>query len=521
MAQPSGPSSVASGATATWAGVTVTPTARPVFPDEFEAALKQAGLRHQASWSVGPAGPVAGVAADALAAPAPTMSITVPRTPGAAMGNVLLIDHGGAYTWQRQQRQQPEQAAPPSPAKPDAAGIVAADDVGGSGSPASFVLSATELLGGPPPPVASDAFGALPHLLHKVISVFAYPLISGIANAVIKDREMHHHPYELRLIGDTAAADVVADQLTREQWQALSGQPCLLLLHGIFGTSRGTFTGVLDGNPAQTLQSMIPALRAVYGNRILAFDHPTVSVGPQENAQQFLSRVPADLPFTFDVLVHSRGGLVARCVAGGSGLDPQKVTFRKVVFVGTPNDGTEIAAPGLIAQLIDRMTSFLHFVPPVGPPGTVAAVLTCVLEVVKVFGQGIEGGMPGLTDMQPGSKLMTALNHPAAPGPAPPPYFEIDADYRPDRSLRWLMRGFDDVEDDAVFGGAANDVAVPSAGVGETALGAGETLAGPGFPVPETAALHYPSGVVWHCTYFEQPATHTRLHDWLLSAPAQ
>ncbi|HEY0871660.1 MAG TPA: hypothetical protein VGD55_14775, partial [Acidothermaceae bacterium] len=381
------------------------------------------------------------------------------------------------------------------------------------------------LLGGPrlPPTTAAaagtEAFGALPHLphlLHKVISVFAYPLISGIANAVIKDREMHHHPYELRVIGDTEAADVVADQLTREQWEALSGEPCLLLLHGIFGTSRGTFTGVLDGNPKQSLPSMIPALRAVYGNRILAFDHPTVSVGPQENAQQFLSRVPADLPFRFDVLVHSRGGLVARCVAGGAGLDPQQVSFRKGVFVGTPNDGTEIAAPGLIAQLVDRMTSFLHFVPPVGPPGTVAAVLTSVLEVVKVFGQGIEGGMPGLTDMQPGSPLLTALNHPATP-PQTPPYFEIDADYRPDGSLRWLMRGFDDVEDDAVFGKAANDVAVPSAGVGETTVGAGETVAGPGFPVPETAALHYPAGVVWHCTYFEQAQTHAHLRDWLLT----
>jgi hypothetical protein len=514
-----------SGASATWTGLTVTPVAAPVLPDEFQAAIKQAGLRHQASWSVGPVGPsavgpaaeaVAGVSADALGAPAPSMSITVPRTPGAAVGNVLLIDHGGAYSWAR-----PQQSQAPAAAAADAVG--AADAVDGADnaapSPASFVLTAAELLGGPLPPAAGvEAFGALPHLLHKVISVFAYPLISGVANAVIRDREMHHHPYELRLIGDTEAADVVADQLTRQQWESLSGEPCLLLLHGIFGTSRGTFTGVLDGNQAQSLPSMIPALRAVYGNRILAFDHPTVSVGPQENAQQFLSRVPADLPLTFDVLVHSRGGLVARCIAGGSGLDTQQVAFRKVVFAGTPNDGTEIAAPALIGQLIDRMTSFLHFVPPIGPPGTVAAVLTSVLEVVKVFGQGIEGGMPGLTDMQPGSPLLTALNHPASPA-TPAPYFEIDANYRPDGSLRWLMRGFDDVEDDAVFGGAANDVAVPSAGVGEDALEAGETTPGPGFPVPEESSLHYPAGGVWHCTYFEQAQTHARLHDWLLSGP--
>ncbi|HTC70001.1 MAG TPA: hypothetical protein VK662_10570 [Acidothermaceae bacterium] len=494
----------AAGVTATWAGVAVTPIPAPVLPDEFQAAIKQAGLRHQASWSVSPtAGPPAGAAvaaAAAAAAPAPTMSITVPRTAGAAVGNVLLIDHGGVYTWERPQVQHAAALA-------ESPGAVAA--------PASFVLSAAELLGGPtppsppPPPAGSpEAFGALPHLLHKVISVFAYPLISGVANAVIKDREMHHHPYELRIIGDTEAADVVADQLTRQQWESLSGAPALLLLHGIFGTSRGTFTGILDGNPAQSLPSMIPTLRTVYGNRILAFDHPTVSVGPAENAQQFLSRVPADLPFTFDVLVHSRGGLVARCIAASN---PAQVKYRKVVFAGTPNNGTEIAAPALIGQLVDRMTSFLHFVPPVGPPGTVAAVLTSVLEVVKVFGQGIEGGMPGLTDMQPDSALLTTLN--ASPTPAPPPstpYFEIDANYRPDGSLKWLMRGFDDVEDDAVFGGAANDVAVPSAGVGDTPPG-------PGFPVPETSALHYPSGVVWHCTYFEQAQTHADLRSWLVT----
>jgi pimeloyl-ACP methyl ester carboxylesterase len=508
-------------ATATWAGVSVTPVEAPILPDEFQAAMKQAGLRHQASWSVSPAAaPAAGAAVTAEAAAAPTMSITVPRTRGSEIGTVLLIDHGGAYTWERQQQ------------APAVASVV--EDPAAEPVPATFHLSAAELLGGPSPSASAPApgtsapapstsapagspetFSALPHLFHKVISAFTYPLISGVANAVIKDREMHTHPYELRIIGDTETADVVADQLSRQQWESLSGGPALLLLHGIFGTSRGTFTGILDGNPAQSLASMIPALRTVYGNRILAFDHPTVSVGPAENAQQFLSRVPADLQFTFDVLVHSRGGLVARCIAAS---DPAQVKYRKVVFVGTPNDGTEIAAPALIAQLVDRMTSFLHFVPPIGPPGTVAAVLTSVLEVVKVFGQGIEGGMPGLTDMQPGSALLAALNKPATPA-APPstPYFEIDANYRPDGSLKWLMRGFDDVEDDAVFGGAANDVAVPSAGVGETTLAAGETVPGPGFPVPETSALHYPAGVVWHCTYFEQAQTHAELRSWLVT----
>jgi hypothetical protein len=507
-----------SGVSATWTGVTVTPVPAPTLPPEFQTAIASAGLRHQASWSVAPpvTGPLAAEVGPAAAAVEASMSITVPQTRGSEVGTVLLIDHGGAYTWERQQQ---------APAVAALAEDVVAGDSAAEPAPATFQLSAAELLGGAPAPETSggapapdtsgaapaphaDAALALPHLFHKVISAFTYPLISGVAHAVITDREMHTHPYELRIIGDTRDADVVADQLSRAQWESLSGAPCLLLLHGIFGTSRGTFTGVLDGNPAQSLPSMIPAMRAVYGQRILAFDHPTVCVGPQDNAQQFLSRVPADLPFTFDVLVHSRGGLVARCIAASN---PAQVTFRKVVFVGTPNDGTEIAAPGLIGQLVDRMTSFLHFVPPVGPPGTVAAVLASVLEVVKVSGQGIEGGMPGLTDMQPGSALLTTLNAATGSPPSPQvPYFEIDANYQPDGTLKWLTRGFDHVEDDAVFADAANDVAVPSAGVGET-------VPGPGFPVPSTSALHYPLGDVWHCTYFDQPPTHASLQSWLLT----
>ena len=134
-------------------------------------------------------------------------------------------------------------------------------------------------------------------------------------------------------------------------------------------------------------------------------------------------------------------------------------------------------------------------------------MLASVLEVVKIFGQGIEGGMPGLTDMQPGSALLTSLT---GNPQAQVRYFEIDANYQPDGALKWLTRGFDHVEDDAVFAGAANDVAVPSLGVGETVPAAG-------FPVPAPSALHYPLGDVWHCTYFDQSQTHTSLKSWLLT----
>jgi hypothetical protein len=184
------------------------------------------------------------------------------------------------------------------------------------------------------------------------------------------------------------------------------------------------------------------------------------------------------------------------------------VTFKKIVFVGTPNHGSAIASPENLGQLIDRFTSFLSVVPPLGPVGTVTAVMTSVLEVVKVFGQGIEGGMPGLTDMAPESTLIATLD---APDTAESPvFFEIDANYEPAGSLLSLTHDADRIEDDLVFAKVANDVAVPSTGVGNVDPGTD-----PRFPIPEDQSHHYPAGNVWHCSYFDAEPTHQLLGSWL------
>ena len=50
---------------------------------------------------------------------------------------------------------------------------------------------------------------------------------------------------------------------------------------------------------------------ALYGDRIFAFNHFSLSRTPEENARMLLEGLP-DKTFQFDVITHSRGGLVLR-----------------------------------------------------------------------------------------------------------------------------------------------------------------------------------------------------------------
>ena len=77
----------------------------------------------------------------------------------------------------------------------------------------------------------------------------------------------------------------------------------LLLVHGIFSSAEASF-GTLLGSKLE------PHLRQVYGDRILAWDHFTVSKSTFENARDLLHTLPdgADV----DIMCHSRGAVVTR-----------------------------------------------------------------------------------------------------------------------------------------------------------------------------------------------------------------
>src|SRR4029450_10907329 len=128
-----------------------------------------------------------------------------------------------------------------------------------------------------------------------------------------------------------------------------------LLLHG-------TNAQTHDANGFGAMEaSLVEHLNRSY-DQVIAFDHPTLTVDPEENAAE-LARWLASAGATLehlDILSHSRGGLVARSLLR-RGDGPAGV--RNIVFVATPHRGTELADPQHLGGFVDRMLTLAMVVP--------------------------------------------------------------------------------------------------------------------------------------------------------------
>jgi tetratricopeptide (TPR) repeat protein len=84
--------------------------------------------------------------------------------------------------------------------------------------------------------------------------------------------------------------------------------PLLVLVHGTFSTTAGTFCKLWIDHPEQ-----VRLLFKQYDNRVFGLDHPTLGVSPIANALTLAESVPAGSHL--HLLTHSRGGLVAEVLA--------------------------------------------------------------------------------------------------------------------------------------------------------------------------------------------------------------
>lgn len=125
----------------------------------------------------------------------------------------------------------------------------------------------------------------------------------------------------------------------------------LLLVHGTF-SNNDHFLAEFNATP-QGRQFMARAER--HYTQVLAFDHPTLAVGPLLNAVE-LARLFAASTHDVDVVAHSRGGLVTRwwleALGGGVG------THARAVLVGSPIAGTSLAAGPRIRAGLDMLTNY-------------------------------------------------------------------------------------------------------------------------------------------------------------------
>lgn len=226
----------------------------------------------------------------------------------------------------------------------------------------------------------------------------------------------------------------------------------LLFIHGTFSNAASAF-----GSLAQT--DFFDKIRPLYGDRMFAFNHFTISESPQTNVENLLSALP-DHKQTFDVITHSRGGLVLRTlVERAADLGPQASRFQlgRAVLVASPNEGTPLATPDRWEKTVGWFGNLMEIVNQFAPnPFTTGAEF--VSEAIVWLAHHILGDLPGLSSMDAAGKTITDLQGP----PAPPAhaYSALVANFNPDQSL--LSRMVDAGVDQFFMG--ANDLVVPTEG---------------------------------------------------------
>lgn len=281
------------------------------------------------------------------------------------------------------------------------------------------------------------------------------------------------------------------------------GRRSLLLIHGTTSTTAGAFAG-LAKHPA-----LLDRLHAMYGGRVLGFNHHTMGVSVAENLRQFFGALAASPgEYTFDIVCHSRGGLVARALAhltdehvgkltGTTWQRPGgvKLNIGRIVFVATPNAGTALAVPERIPGFIDRLANYVNML----PDATLTIASGALLSLAGAAAEVALPRLPGLSDQAPGSPLQQML--------APPVggfnrFYAFSSDYEPEGDLVSVIK---DGVVDRIFHSASNDLVVPSDGVATT----------PYFALPaERCVAFLPDRSVHHSAFFGQPEMF-HIADWL------
>ena len=319
-------------------------------------------------------------------------------------------------------------------------------------------------------PLTVAAHGATRRCL-RVLMWPAQPVTDTGALAMASRWEQLRRPSQLAQCGpdgDWFAPD----------WPTLAAGPVLLLLHDTFSTPQAAFADWI-GEPS------FAAVLQGYGGRCLAFAHPTLASGLDENMSWLRSQL-AHLPGPFDILALGRGGLLARAIAVDG-----RLPLRRVCQVGTPNNGTPLARDMDLRRFLDGHVAMLACV----PYRVARATLEGVLCMAHAAAAGLTAPLPGVAIQAAGNRDLASLRPPTKPTQQ---WFTVSAQFTRVGGHRSPATDGDD------FSAEPNDLVVPSEGCHE-----------PGTPV--TDRLRIGGSQVHHHNYFAN--THVRAHlaQWFAS----
>jgi CHAT domain-containing protein len=228
-----------------------------------------------------------------------------------------------------------------------------------------------------------------------------------------------------------------------------STERTLLFIHGTFSNAAAAFDDLASS-------SFFDDVAARYGDRIFAFDHFTLCRTPEDNARMLLETLP-DKTFTFDVITHSRGGLVLRNLverAAAFGSLSRRLQIGRIVLVASPNEGTPLATPRRWEDTVGWIANLLELFP--DNPFTTGPAF--VANGLVWLSRHLSVDVPGLAAMDGDGAMIRELQAP--PGPPADRYSALVANCNPAGNVleRLLDAGLDQ------FFGSANDLVVPSEG---------------------------------------------------------
>ncbi len=292
-------------------------------------------------------------------------------------------------------------------------------------------------------------------LLQKVVFALVDPVLGAVSDRFVGAWEARHRPHLVRLLTPELHRSGGVEHARAGR---LRPGRALLLVHGLNALTHS------PGGFGDLPPDLVEHLYREYGGQVVAFDHPTLATDPRRNAEElagWLREVGAGVEF--DVLAHSRGGLVARLLVERPDLvgDRGPARIRSLTFVATPHRGTPVADREHLGRLVDRL---LTLASPV-PDNPVTTALEGALTLARQVATGFMGGLDGITCMTPAAgRGDTWIEDTLGPGPRGHDdvrYRALASDYEP-AAGSGVWHAVKDAGVDLVFGGLPNDVVVPT-----------------------------------------------------------
>ncbi|MCU0673787.1 MAG: CHAT domain-containing protein [Myxococcota bacterium] len=286
------------------------------------------------------------------------------------------------------------------------------------------------------------------------------------------------------------------------------GKPTLVLLHGTFSNPMGSFAPlVARGTNGLELTELGKGVFGGYG-RVIAYSHRTLGESPVDNAIELLNQLSDAKVRQFDILSHSRGGLIADLLLACGCRRPEvpqsivplakamgNVVIGRVARVAAPANGTALAGAAL-PKALEVLFNALKFAIGLDDPVT-RYVRDVILAVVR---HGLsEEHAPGLAAMNPTSELVEFLR---SRSPSAVPTLFLGAELRGS----WHPKGWIHKAAAAaafLLHRQPNDLVISS-----------ESMRG-GVPRLDVVEAIVPTRDVWHVGYFGSPSFQKRLEDFL------